>query len=88
MTETRLQRKGRDFAIGFFGSLILLVITAIPLFLKGPADAFFISILGLLLAIIVSFANQRAVIGIGIGIITALVAVPLLLLGSCLLAYW
>ena len=85
MTEPKPQRKGRDFAIGFFGSLPFLILEFI-LFL-GLFDntisvfPFWAVAIGLVVATIVAFRRHRKFIGFGM--LTALVAVPLLLLGSC-----
>ena len=73
MTEPKPQRKGRDFAIGFFGSILV----AIPLGLLLPIAL----VIFLITATIIAFMKQRKFIGIGI--LSASVAVPLLLIGSC-----
>jgi hypothetical protein len=92
MTETKPQRKGRDFVIGFLGSILLVTTTSIlagitSSFLKGPM----VDVVGILMSIagiglvtvvpIITFICHRKFIGFGI--LTALVAVPLLLVGSC-----
>ena len=93
MTEQKPQRKGRDFAIGFFGGPLLATIAYI---LVGMASSFlkkgvsdnveviiiYLASTGLVVVVpIITFVRHRKFIGIGI--LTALVAVPLLLLGSC-----
>ncbi len=77
MTEQKPQRKGRDFAIAFFGSLFLAVLSSLwgSLFFMTSTG------IGLIAATIFAFIRHRKFIGIGI--LTALVGAPLLLLGSC-----
>jgi hypothetical protein len=92
MTEPKPQRKGRDFVIGFLGSILLVTTTSIlagitSSFLKGAmVDIIGITIYiaGIILVVVVpiiTFICHRKFIGFGI--LTALVAVPLLLIGSC-----
>jgi hypothetical protein len=84
MTEQTPQRKGRDFAIGFFVGLIPLILGIILLLgiLEGT-DPFYFNLLaaGTILALIGVFWRRH--LFVGIGMLTALVATPLLLLGSC-----
>ena len=84
MTEQKPQRKGRDFAIGFFVGLVPLVLGFILLtgILKGT-DSFYFNLLAALTGLITIVVFWRRHLFIGIGMVTALVAVPLLLLGSC-----
>ncbi len=84
MTEPKPQRKGRDFAIGFFVGLIPLALGFILLLkVLNGADIFYFNILagGTVLITIGVFLRRH--LFVGIGMLAALVAVPLLLLGSC-----
>lgn len=81
MTEQKPQRKGRDFAIGFFGSLLLaLIALVLTIPAKSPAPLF-IAAIGAVIATVITFRRHHKFIGIGI--LAALVGVPLLMLGSC-----
>ncbi|MFA6172298.1 MAG: hypothetical protein WC334_09180 [Kiritimatiellales bacterium] len=92
MTEQKPQRKGRDFLIGFFGSAFAVVgVLIFPLIISdgmGPSMEDFVIGLsyigGIIFAVVAaraSFTRHRKFIGIGI--LAATVAVPLLLFGSC-----
>lgn len=92
MTEPKQQRPGRDFAIGFFGSILLVGIATtftglLSAFLHGVMLNTFRTLLYLagiglvVVAPVIAFVHHRKFIGIGI--LSALVAVPLLLIGSC-----
>ena len=84
MLKQEPQRRGKDFLIGFIPSLILALI-AIALLLTVEDFAFlnllFFTGIGLSIAALVAFIRLRAFIALGI--ITVLVATPLLLIGSC-----
>ena len=88
MTEQKPQRKGRDFLIGFLANLLLIVLMI--LLLTGIIDSPSGSVFALLSIIVggvsvilpaIAFIRRRKFIGIGM--LAALVAVPLLLVGSC-----
>lgn len=92
MTETKQQRPGRDFAIGFFGSILLATgLFTLAGILSFGSHGTTVDKIGIITTIagigfvvvapILSFIYHRKFIGIGI--LTALVAVPLLLIGSC-----
>jgi hypothetical protein len=93
MTEQKTPRNGRDFAIGFFGSILLTgigttLVGLLPVFLPNimVLETFqvLLSLAGIGLVVVIpvmAFVNNRKFIGIGI--LSALVAVPLLLIGSC-----
>ncbi len=84
MLKQEPQRRGKDFLIGFIPSLILALIAITLLLTIGDLVIlnllFFVGI-GLSIAAIVAFIRLRAFIALGI--ITVLVATPLLLIGSC-----
>ena len=74
-------RRGRDFLLGFFSTLLLgILLLILSAGINSPA----IPALGLLLigaGLVVAFAKGRR--HIAFGILTAVVAVPLLLIGTC-----
>lgn len=89
MTETKQQRPGRDFAIGFFVNLLLIAIEIflfIGLYDGSVSDSTFLGasfgLIAILVAsLVIAFVAHRKFIGIGI--LSSLVAGPLLLIGSC-----
>lgn len=89
MTEQKPQRKGRDFAISFFGCLLLMaleVVLFVGLYDGTVSNSTFqASSLGIIAiivaALVIAFVAHRKFIGIGI--LSALIAGPLLLTGSC-----
>jgi len=92
MTEQKPPRNGLDFAIGFFGSILLVTtVSTVSGLLSKLLPNIMTVALGLvslminlsffIVGPIVAFRRKRKFIGIGI--LAALIAVPLLLMGSC-----
>lgn len=79
--EPEPQRKGRDFAIGAVGS-ILLAISAVAFSVAGGHAAVHnVAFVALAIGGIISLFTPRKFIGIGI--LCAMVAIPVLFVGSC-----
>lgn len=76
-------RRGRDFLIGFASTFGLAIVGLFSLS-WGKGDYLTILVMVLVLGLIVAYRNQRP--HIALGILVAVIAVPLLLLGTCLVA--
>ncbi len=84
MTEHKTHSRGKDFLIGFIPSLILTLIGVAPLFISE--DLAMLNILLIIGAVLFGGAVIAIVCRrpfIGVGMVTVLVATPLLLIGSC-----
>lgn len=81
MTELEPKHRGKDFLVGFLPSLTLAVMTIALLFANEAFMPLILAGAGLLVAAIIAFIRLRAFIALGI--ITVLVATPLLMIGSC-----
>lgn len=81
MNEQQPRKRGKDFLIGFLPCLALAIITVIFTLTMESLTPIIIVASGLLMAALAAFIGRR--VFIGIGIITVLVATPLLLIGSC-----
>ena len=84
MIEQKKPQRGKDFLIGFIPSLLIALVFLLLLFTSQDLRILtpLITIaMGLFIIAIVAFIRQR--IFIGFGILTVLVATPLLLIGSC-----
>ena len=84
MTDTDLMNRGRDFLIGFVPTLVVagvalgMVFTTKSLYPPAWAGG------GMFAAVVIAFFFRRPFIAVGI--ITVIVAVPLLLVGTCFVA--
>ena len=77
--------RGRDFLIGFVSTFCLAVVGFFLLnWGKWKGDDLNILVLVLIFGIFMAYRNQRP--HIALGILVAVIAVPLLLLGTCLVA--
>ena len=75
-------RNGRDFAIGFFGSILLTVPSMMLLLTEIIGPALAPAILAVLvLGAVIAFIRKRKFIGIGI--LIGITAIPFLFVGSC-----
>ena len=81
MTQLDPRYRGKDFLRGFLPSLIIAVLTGISLFTNETFMPLIWAGAGLVVATLIAFIFRRAFIALGI--ITVLVATPLLLIGSC-----
>ncbi len=84
MTEQKPKQHGKDFLMGFLPSLLLAIINVAILIISDDLmmlNVMFISGAILIIGAIVALIFRRPFIGAGM--IAALVASPLLLLGSC-----
>lgn len=81
MTEQKPQRKGRDFSIGFFGSILLSLPSIIILFTKEHPGLLIGAVVILIIAATAAFLRKQKMIGIGI--LSGIVAIPALFVGSC-----
>lgn len=81
MTDLDPRYRGKDFLIGFLPSLIIAGMTAALLFATESFTPLGLAGAGLVVAAIAAFIHLRPFIALGI--ITVLVATPLLLIGSC-----
>ena len=87
MTGTKSQRKGRDFAIGFLSGLAPLIISlfminagSIDIVAKGLLTIL-ISGAVLFACAMIAFIQHRKFIGLGI--LSLIITVPLLICGAC-----
>ena len=81
MTKLEPPRRGNDFLIGFIPGLIVAILTGVLMFTIESFTPLFLAIGGLFIATIIAFTRHRSFIALGI--ITVLVATPLLLIGTC-----
>ena len=89
MTEQQPPSNGRDFVIGFFSSTIpaTLLIVASGFGVTGKLAALFpiaiiVCLVAVIVATIMAFKHKRKYIAIGL--LASILAVPLLVFGSCL----
>lgn len=75
------RRNGREFILGFLPCLLLAIVASVLTLAAGNVTPIIIVGAGLIMAAILAFIGRRPLIGVGI--ITVLVATPLLLIGSC-----
>lgn len=78
---TPRRRNGREFLLGFLPGLLLAIAAGVPIFTAELFTPIIIVGGGLVMAAVLAFIGRRPFIGVGI--ITVLVAAPLLLVGSC-----
>lgn len=75
------RRNGREFLLGFLPCLLLAIITIVITIAAESFTPIAIVGIGAVVAAITAFICRRPLIAVGI--ITVLVAAPLLLIGSC-----
>ncbi len=81
MNKLDSRYRGKDFLIGLIPSLIPAGIAVAFLFTSGTFTPLLWLGAGLVVAAIIAFINLRPYIAIGI--LTSIIATPLLLIGSC-----
>jgi hypothetical protein len=81
MTQLDPRYRGKDFLKGFIPSLIPAVITVLLMFTNEMIMPLIWAGVGLVGAALIAFVSSRPFIGLGI--LTVLIATPLLLIGSC-----
>jgi len=76
-------RRARDFWIGFLGTLLMggLCVGVSAAFPRDAWSLVFLAAVGLLIVTLGSFFCERSFIGVGI--LSAVIVIPLLIVGSC-----